>query len=113
MGKFGAAVLDVLGSGSVSLLAMATRATASLSMLSRRGGRLTTADMTHTALGVVRTDLRCGRGKLVGLAARDPGGEPQAPPQPLPRVPGEPHRCLTPSLSRPSRRDDDEAGSPC
>src|SRR3954451_14462728 len=59
-----------------------------------RGDLLAVDDAIRTALGVVRIGLRCGAGKLLGLAAREPGAEPQAPPQPFARLPGEPHRCL-------------------
>src|SRR3954454_11812749 len=78
-----------------------------------RGDLLAMDDAIRTALGVVRIGLRRGAGELLGLAAREPGAEPQAPPQPFARLSSEPHRCLTPLLPRPSREDDDVARSPC
>src|SRR3954453_2424099 len=60
-----------------------------------RGDLLALGDAIRTALSVVRIGLRYSAGKLLGLAAREPGAEPQAPPQPFARLPGEPHRYLT------------------
>src|SRR3954470_19089191 len=59
-----------------------------------RGDLLALGDAIRTALSVVRIGLRYSAGKLLGLAAREPGAEPQAPPQPFARLPGEPHRYL-------------------
>ena len=59
-----------------------------------RGDLLAVGGAIRTAVSVVRIGLRCGAGKLLGLAAREPGAEPQAPPQPFARLPGEPHRYL-------------------
>src|SRR4051794_21046916 len=90
----GGAVLAMLGSLSAPLLAVATGTNAPLPAMLRRGGLLAAGDTIRTALSVVRTGLGCGACKLLGLAAREPGAEPQAPPQPFARLPGKPHRCL-------------------
>src|SRR3954453_23014260 len=60
-----------------------------------RGDLLAVGGAIRTVLSVVPIGLRCGAGKLLGLAARELGAEPQAPPQPFARLPSEPHRCLT------------------
>src|SRR4051795_11744811 len=84
----------VLGRGSAPLLAVATGPATPLPAMLGRGDLLAVGGAIRTALGVVRIGLRCGAGKLLGLAAREPRAEPQAPPQPFARLPGEPHRCL-------------------
>src|SRR3954470_3527235 len=97
---------------SVPLLAVATRAAASLPALLRRGGLLAAITTIGTALGPVAAGLCRGLGTSLGLPACEPAAEAQAPPQPFPRVPGKPHRCLTPSLPRPPWRHADEVRSP-
>src|SRR5690348_3195431 len=111
MGKL-PTVFAALGSGSAPLPAVATGTATSLPAMLRRGGLLTVGDAIRTALNGVRTGLRCGPCQLLGLAACEPAAEPQAPPQPFPSVPSEPHRCLAPLLPRPPQRDGDEARSP-
>src|SRR3954452_1013583 len=59
-----------------------------------RGDLLAVGGATRTALRVVQIGPCCGAGKLLGLAAREPGAEPQAPPQPFARLLGAPHRRL-------------------
>ena len=99
MGKF-PTVFAVRGWGSAPLLAVATGTATSLPAMLGRRGPLAVGGAIRTPISVVRIGLRCGAGKLLGLAAREPGAEPQAPPQPFPRVASEPHRCLPREVGR-------------